>query len=502
MKRVIIAARLSRQVDGQTGVDSQDKLTKAWAEALGYEVVEVIADTKSGTVQPWDRPNLKPWVTDPHKLALYDAVVGYRLDRLTRGDNQSTNEIEEWARVNQKELLTEDGLKFPCEGADGIRWDITKRLAHEEWLKISERYSRMQKWLRDNNFLVGAVPYGYEPVMVPGTEHKTLGIVEDQAEAVRIIYRMLADGYPVTMICERLDKEALTMTNIRKARKSQELVANKWGPATVTTMARNPVYKGRRVDLQGRTQLEVPEIVTATQWKQANDKLDGSKNGRRGQKYGKQSEILSLLNGIIVCGYCGRKMWRVKCGSNKTPRLYYRCSGTPRDKSTCSLMIQMAHADGFVQMVIAGASSEPHYETIVTDGFDYQDEIDDLTERLKALDYDAPDWRDEQEALIRRRDELKAMPAQPRRVVKRPSGKTMGEWWLEASTAERRQFLLDRGCVVRVTRDSDRKPLAVIDWAEDWMPTGLQAAADAKSVGDLQAAYSDMLSHARRIGAA
>lgn len=501
MKRVIIAARLSRQVDGQTGVDSQDKLTKAWAEALGYEVVEVIADTKSGTVQPWNRPNLKPWVTDPHKLALYDAVVGFRLDRLTRGDNQSTNEIEEWARINQKELLTEDALRFPCEGADGIRWDITKRLAHEEWLKISERYSRMQKWLRDNNFLVGAVPYGYEPVMVPGTEHKTLGIVEDQAEAVRTIYQMLADGYPVTMICERLDKDALTMTNIRRARKGQELAPNKWGPATVTTMVRNPVYKGRRVDLQGRTQLEVPEIVTATQWKQANDKLDGSKNGRRGQKYGKKAEITSLLNGVIVCGYCGRNMWRVKCGSNKTPRLYYRCSGTPRDKSTCSLMVQMAQADLVMQATMGMVATEPHYETIVTDGFDYQDEIDDLTERLKALDYDAPDWRDEQEALINRRDELKAMPAQPRRVVKRPSGKTMGEWWLEAPTAERRQFLLDRGCVVKVTRDANRKPVLTIGWGDQWIPAGVQALIDAKTVEDMRAVLDGLPARWRPVAA-
>ena len=68
--------------------------------------------------------------------------------RPSRGDNQSTNAIEAWAYENGKQLLTEDGLVFPCEGADGIRWDVTKRIAHEEWLKDSERYRRMQADLK------------------------------------------------------------------------------------------------------------------------------------------------------------------------------------------------------------------------------------------------------------------------------------------------------------------------------------------------------------------
>ena len=88
--RVIVAARLSQLAPGQTGLDSQDAESQAWAVGQGHTVVAVLPDRKSGTIQPWNRPNLRPWVTDPEKLAEYDAVVAFKLDRLSRGDNQTT----------------------------------------------------------------------------------------------------------------------------------------------------------------------------------------------------------------------------------------------------------------------------------------------------------------------------------------------------------------------------------------------------------------------------
>jgi resolvase-like protein len=114
--RLLVAARLSQLAPGQTGLDSQDAESTRWAERAGHAVVHIAADRKSGTSQPWDRPNLRPWVTEPEKLAQYDGVLAYRLDRLSRGDNASTNAIEQWAHDHGKQLLTVDGLTFPCEG--------------------------------------------------------------------------------------------------------------------------------------------------------------------------------------------------------------------------------------------------------------------------------------------------------------------------------------------------------------------------------------------------
>jgi hypothetical protein len=42
--------------------------------------VEVVKDHKTGKSHLWDRPNLKPWVTDPVLMSRYDAIVALKVD--------------------------------------------------------------------------------------------------------------------------------------------------------------------------------------------------------------------------------------------------------------------------------------------------------------------------------------------------------------------------------------------------------------------------------------
>ena len=106
--RALIAARLSKLQRGGLqgiGIDTQDEKSRAFREREGMTVVGVVADTKSGTVAPWDRKNLKPWVTEPEKMALYDAVVAYKTDRWSRGAQEDFTRIEFWATQHGKRLI-------------------------------------------------------------------------------------------------------------------------------------------------------------------------------------------------------------------------------------------------------------------------------------------------------------------------------------------------------------------------------------------------------------
>jgi hypothetical protein len=53
--RLILAARLSRRSDGQTGIETQDEDAREWAEANGHTIVAVAKDTKSGTAAMGNR---------------------------------------------------------------------------------------------------------------------------------------------------------------------------------------------------------------------------------------------------------------------------------------------------------------------------------------------------------------------------------------------------------------------------------------------------------------
>jgi len=166
--RVIVAARLSVLAEGQTGLDTQEQEVIRWAEAQGHTVVGVAADFKTGKSDLTDRPNLRPWIVVPVKRDSYDAIVAYKVDRLTRADKAGTTRMEEWAREHGKSLLISSAeVRFPSEGAEGAMWDMYVRMAHQEWLGIRERYVRMQSFKRSIGSLVGRAPWGYR--IGPGT---------------------------------------------------------------------------------------------------------------------------------------------------------------------------------------------------------------------------------------------------------------------------------------------------------------------------------------------
>jgi len=65
--RLILAARLSRLSDGQTGIETQDEDAREWAEANGHIIIAVAADTKTGTAAMWERKNTL--AASPHELS-------------------------------------------------------------------------------------------------------------------------------------------------------------------------------------------------------------------------------------------------------------------------------------------------------------------------------------------------------------------------------------------------------------------------------------------------
>jgi len=123
--------------------------SREFAERGGHEVVAVVADTKSGTVAPWDRPNLKPWVTDPALMNWYDAILAYKNDRLSRGGWNDEAQICQWAEAHGKLLMIVDGPCWPPRN-DGDRWswEATSIRARKEWEDGWERPMRAQGELR------------------------------------------------------------------------------------------------------------------------------------------------------------------------------------------------------------------------------------------------------------------------------------------------------------------------------------------------------------------
>lgn len=430
--RLLHAARQSQLKDGQTGIESSDALVHEWAERNGHVIVHVAADHKSGTVQPWKRPNLRPWVTEAAKVAQYDGIVANRFDRLSRGDDRSTSEIEAWAYEHDKVLMTVDGLEFPCEGAAGIRWDVTKRIAHEEWLNTSRRYRQMGQYLRDNGFHYGRAPYGYASVVVSNSSHKMLVPVAAEASVIRDAAEWYLDGSSLDAICEKLNATE------RLPRKMKNGHQPRWAPSTLSKVLHNPVIVGRQKNAAGKTILKPEPILSNGIY----DRVIARMSARAKRTAVSQSKAPAMLTSVIICSNCDKPMYR-----SGTPRnRYYHCK-----TKGCRSTIRLDAADAFVNDAMLSDNRRDIVEVVVP-GSGYEAEIGDvkrdLSEAVEAEEFERLP------ALQAELSRLRALPASPTRIERRESDVTVAEMWAAMpDDTTKRAYLLERG--VRMLYDVD-----------------------------------------------
>lgn len=438
--RVIVAGRLSRKVTDrdQTGFDSQERDSVRWAVDHGHTVVDVLADFKTGRSGLAARPNLRPWVSEPEKLAQYDGIVALKVDRLTRGDRAETAKLEQWAREHGKALLIAGSdVHFPSEGTEGIQWDLMLRIAHQEWLNTSERYTRMQRSRRADDSLVGRAPYGYR--IVPGINAdgkpiKTLAPTDAEAEVIRDAARWYLDGNSLDTVCARLNAAGRLP---RQPRPEDDAPFGRlrdgtprpgpvlWVSKTISGVLRNETLVGRHNN-HGRT-LKVPPILDRATWQAVIARMDARAH-RKGVSWSRNT---ALLTSIIRCGDCDRKMYR-----NGSATKFYWCHG-------CNAHLPVADADAWVARQVSRDTRRDIVETVIP-GDDHADAIadvkHDMAEAVQAEDFDrlAP--------LRAELDRLRGIPSTPPRTVRRPADKTVAELWaaLGDDTDARRRFLLDR----------------------------------------------------------
>lgn len=428
--RVLVAGRLSRKVTDrdQTGFDSQERDAVRWAEQNDHDVVSVVADYKTGRSGLDARPNLRPWVTEPAKLARYDAIVALKVDRLTRGNRAETAELEKWAADHGKTLfIVGSDVKFPSEGTDGIAWDLMLRMAHQEWLNTSERYQRMQRTRREDGSLVGRNPYGFR--IVKQGDVKTLAHNDAEASVIRDAAEWYLSGRTLDSIAETLNESGRLPRAMKDGRQPV------WAAKTLSQVLRNEAVIGRRRNGHGYT-LKAEPILTRATWQAVITRMDK----RATRKGVSPSKSQAMLTSIIKCGRCDRNMYRTNTG------YYCRTRG-------CSSFVTVEYADSFVRDAMARNTRRDVTETVIP-GSDHVNEIDslkaDMTDAIQRSDFGRLP------ALQAEIERLEAEPATPSRVVRRESDMTVAEMWAALPDDNaRRAFLIERKATLTVEYRED-----------------------------------------------
>ena len=453
--RLILAARLSvLHKDGQQGIgiETQDEQSREWAERNGHTVVAVAADVKSGTVPPWDRPSLKPWVTDPDKMVLYDGILAYKNDRLSRGSWSDENKIRQWAEDNHKVLLIANGPQWPPrDQGDFWSWTAQANQARQEWEDIRERCTRAQDELKQRGKLVGKPPFGYTST---GERYdRRLVPTEQGRKYVPGIFRRIIDGESLNEICRWLDAEGVPRGQ------SNGREGNGWWTWVIGNIVRNETYTGfrwqeytdRKTGARLRTVHRCEPLIDSGTFQMANGAL---KN--RPKKGPSNPGTRAMLAGAIACPHCdGSPMYRITVpwrGGTRLP--YYRCAGRGSQRKGCGNMVQLAAVDGAVNQIAAKTFNVPVMVKRITPGDDHSAELEAVKLEIRQLaSVDLPDDEyDRRLAELRaERDRVNALPVTPGTVELVPTGETYWQLWDALADAQRGPWLKSHG--FRVTAD-------------------------------------------------
>ena len=456
--RLVLAARKSAKVrdgDGQRDgitLDTQDRRGREWAERHGHVIVGVAADTKSGTVAPWDRPNLRPWVTDPARMATYDGILAYRNDRLSRGCWDDEARIRMWARDHGKILVIVDGPQWPPrDDGDSWAWEAMAKAARKEWEEIRERTMRAQAELRERGKLVGRWPFGYasegdkyDRRLVPTSEGRLW---------VPFIFERVINGDSLATIARWLDAAGVTPTQ-----------GGKWWPGTIAAMVRNPVYVGQRQDADGRTIHRCePLLVTPDGTPDfATFRLAGEALAARPKRGPVKPDTRAMLGGVLTCGNPGctagpdSPMYRITAGSRTQVRVpYYRCCGRGSQRKGCGTMVRCDVADAAVSEVVARSFNVPVMVRTLVPGHDHTADIEAAEWELRQLPAQGltEDAEDARRAELRaERKRLQALPAVPDTWAETPTADTYAALYNALPANERGPWLKARGFTVTASR--------------------------------------------------
>lgn len=335
MKRAVIYARYSTDLQNDQSVEDQIRLCKAHAERLGLNVVGELFDRAKSGASMFGRPGLAR-LMQKADADEFDVLVAEHPDRISR-DIADLAHIHKTLRFRRIEINCVNGGAM-----DTVQigmYGVVGQMQREEGAKKVKR--GMVGVVRSGRN-AGGKAYGYRPV--PG--HKgELEIVEEEAEVVRRIFSLYASGIAPRAIAATLNDESVPAPR-----------GKRWNASTLNGNGQrgnglllNPIYAGKliwnRVHMvkdpsTGRRISRInPEIeheeIEAPHLRIVDDALFEAVQNRKASRGGAHSrstpKYKRLLSGLLRCGGCGGGM-AINGSDRSGPRVI--CS-THKESGSC-----------------------------------------------------------------------------------------------------------------------------------------------------------------------
>ena len=305
----------------------------------GHTIVAEYAEVASGDSLA-TRPQAQRLLLDV-MAGKYTGVYCMALDRLSRGAAEDQAAVIRAFQSSGTLIITPEKVYDFNQAADEDFGELRLMFSRIEHKTIKRRmYAGRERSARDGWYIGARIPFGYSKVPAQGKNGPTLAVIPEQAEIVRDIFQMYADGKSSHFIADELNRRGVKPN-----------YSEVWSPSTVRNMLKNPLYIGKiswgkrvaRPTLEGGKKRVVnaraiyadgrhEAIVSEALWDAVQARLAG--NSAPPVKAG--NALQNPLAGLLYCARCGYGMQRHN-GTSANSK-YYRPDSVKCYNRTCHQM--------------------------------------------------------------------------------------------------------------------------------------------------------------------
>lgn len=324
----------------------QKQILSAFAKSKNMFVETILEEVVSGETLA-SRPMMMK-VLDLINTGDYAGVVCNDIDRLSRGSSMESGYIMQVFKYSNCMIVTPSKTYDLSNDNDEQFTDMKFMMSRFEHKQITKRLvSGRRKSASEGRFIGSVPPFGYDSVKIPHQKGNVLKINEGQAEIVRIIFRMYAEGHGYNGVARYLNSMGV-----------KPMMNDRWTATIIKNMIDNVTYNGkirygydkliRKVE-DGhlikkrkvcRNDYEVHEglheaIIDDELWERVKE----VQNLKYPTSNRENNQLRNPFATIMVCGCCGRTVRTKRKGKadfERNPVTYLTCSNSFECKCRCT----------------------------------------------------------------------------------------------------------------------------------------------------------------------
>lgn len=390
IRKVAIYARVSTMNQAEEGysIDGQIDSLEKYCEAMGWDVYNKYIDAgfSGGSLK---RPEMTNLINDVKK-GLFDTVLVYKLDRLSRDVRDTLYLIKDVFNINKIDFVSIQENIDTSSAMGTLFLTLLSAIAEFEREQIKERMQlgKLGRAKSGKSMQWAKTSFGYDYIKETGT----LSVNPYQALIVRKMFEWYLSG--------------MSITKLRDALNEQYGQDKEWNYRTVRVILSNPVYCGYN-QFKGQIFPGTHEpIISEEDFNKTQEEIKTRQRTAAERFNPRPFQAKYMLSGIAQCGYCSAPL-AIKLGMKRkdgTRLVKYECKQRhPRKTKGVTVYNNNEKCDSgfyfkddiehFVLTEISKLQTDSDYidklfsntnqETIDRDG--YQKQIDNLTAKISRL---------------------------------------------------------------------------------------------------------------------